>query len=131
MSENKEAVRIFLGMAGYLDNFIQNYVAIAASLYQLTRKETRFHWGKQEEEVFQKIRDSISSEKTMEFFEPSKPIILRTEASFKKGLSASLLQKTDRGIQPVLFISRTMTDTEKGIVKPRKTIWQSNGKRRG
>ena len=37
----------------------------------------------------------------MAFFEPSKPIILRTEASFNEGLSAALFQKTDRGIQPV------------------------------
>ena len=36
--ENKEAARRFLGMAGYLDNFIQNYAAIAAPLYQLTRR---------------------------------------------------------------------------------------------
>ena len=111
--ENKEAVRSFLGMAGYLDNFIQNYAAIAAPLYQLTRKETKFHWGKEEEEAFRKIQDTISSEKTMAFFDPSKPIILRTEASFNEGLSAALLQKTDRGIQPVHFISRTMTETEK------------------
>ena len=78
--ENKEAVQSSLGMASYLDNFIQNYAAIAAPLYQLT---------------------------------PSKPIILCTEASFNEGLSAALLQKTDRGIQPVHFISRTMTETEK------------------
>lgn len=111
--ENKEAVRSFLGMAGYLDNFIKNYATIAAPLYQLTRKETKFHWGKQEEVAFRKIQDNISSEKTMAFFDPSKPIILRTEASFNEGLSAALLQKTDRGIQPVHFISRTMTETEK------------------
>lgn len=111
--ENKEAVRSFLGMAGYLDNFIKNYATIAAPLYQLTRKETKFHWGKQEEVAFRKIQDNISSEKTMAFFDPSKPIILRTEASFNEDLSAALLQKTDRGIQPVYFISPTMTETEK------------------
>ncbi|KAJ7360092.1 hypothetical protein OS493_018076 [Desmophyllum pertusum] len=37
-------------MAGYLNSFIKNYAAIAAALYQLTRKETKFHWGKEEEE---------------------------------------------------------------------------------
>ena len=36
--ENKEAVRCFLGMAGYLNSFIKKYAAIAAPLYQLTRK---------------------------------------------------------------------------------------------
>ena len=111
--ENKEAVRSFLGMAGYLDNFIKNYAAIAAPLYQLTRKETKFQWGKEEEEAFRKIQDGISSERTMAFFDPNRPIILRTEASFNEGLSAALIQKTDRGMQPVHFISRTMTETEK------------------
>ena len=85
MPENKEAVRTFLGMAGYLDNFIENYAAIAAPLYQLTRKETKFAWSKQEKEAFRRIQDNISSEKTMAFFDPSKPIILRTEASFNEG----------------------------------------------
>ena len=48
----------------------------------------------------------------MTFFDPSRPIILRTEASFNEGLAAALLQKTDRGILPVHFISRTMTETQ-------------------
>ena len=90
-----------------------NYAAIAAPLYQITRKETKFQWGSKEEKAFRKIQDSISSDKTMAYFDPSKPIILQTEASFSEGLSAALLQKTDKGIQPVHFISQTMTKTEK------------------
>ena len=66
--ENKEAVQSFPRMAGYLDNFIKNYAAIAALLYQLTRKEAKFVWGKQEEEAFRRIQENISSEKTMAFF---------------------------------------------------------------
>jgi len=49
----------------------------------------------------------------MAFFDSSKPIILRTEASVDNGFSAALLQKKDRGIQSVHFISQTMTETEK------------------
>ena len=112
VSESKEAVRRFLGMASYLNSFIKNYATIAAPLYELTRRETKFHWGKQEA-AFRKIQDSISSERTKAFFDSSKPIIFRTEASFHEGLSVALLQKTDRGIEPVHFISRAMTDTEK------------------
>ena len=41
--ENKEAVQSFLVMADYLDNFIKNYAALAAPLYQLKRKETNFY----------------------------------------------------------------------------------------
>ena len=52
----------------------------------------------------------------MAFFDPKLPIVVRTEASFNEGLSAALFQKTGkgkRGLQPVHFISRTLTDTEK------------------
>ena len=39
--------------------------------------------------------------------------MLRCEVSFNEGLSAGLFQQTDKGLQPVHFISRTMSDTEK------------------
>ena len=41
------------------------------------------------------------------------PIVVRVEPSFHEGLSAGLFQETGSGLQPVHFISRTMTDTEK------------------
>ena len=111
--ESKEAVRSFLGMDGYLDNYISNYAAIAAPLYQLTQKDTKFKWEKEEEKEFRKIQDTTSNDKTMAFFDPSRPIIPRTEASYHQGLSAVQLQKTDKGIQPAHAISPTMTETEK------------------
>ena len=110
--ESKEAVRSFLGMDGYLDNYISNYAAIAAPLYQLTQKDTKFKWEKEEKE-FRKKQDTTSNDKTMAFFDPSRPIIPRTEASYHQGLSAVQLQKTDKGIQPAHAISPTMTETEK------------------
>ena len=76
-------------MAGYLDNYISNYAAIAAPLYQLTGKDTKFKWEKEEERAFRKIQDTISNDKTMAFVDQSRPIIPRTEASYNQGLSAS------------------------------------------
>ena len=78
-----------------------------------TRKDAKFKWEKEEEKAFRKIQDSISNDKTMAFFDPSRPIILHTEASYNQGLSAALLQKTDRGIQPWHFINCTMTELGK------------------
>ena len=70
-------------------------------------------WEKEEENAFRKIQDTISNDKTMAFFDPSRPIIPRTEASYNQGLSAAQLQKTDKGIQPAHFMSPTMAETEK------------------
>ena len=48
----------------------------------------------------------------MRYFDPSKPIVVRTEASYHDGLSGGLFQVTEKGL-PVHFISCTLTDTEK------------------
>lgn len=49
----------------------------------------------------------------MSYFNPNKTIILQIEVSFYEGLNASLFQKGPSGQQPVHFISRILTDTEK------------------
>ena len=49
----------------------------------------------------------------MAYFNPARPIVVRVESNFHEGLSAGIIQETGIGLQPVQFISRTMTDTEK------------------
>lgn len=111
--ESKSAVRSFLGMVGYLSKFIPRYSSLTAPLRKLTHKDTQFRWSSEEEKAFRCLKDCISSEDTMAYFDPSKAIVLRTEASFNEGLAAGLFQTTDKGLQPVHFISRTLTDTER------------------
>ena len=111
--ESKGAVRSFLGMIGYLSKFIPRYSSLTAPLRELTRKNTKFRWGVKENTAFETLKESITSKDTMAYFNPTRPIVLRVEASYHEGLSAGLFQETDKGLQPVHFISRTMTDTEK------------------
>ena len=77
-------------MAGYLDNYISNYAAIAAPLYLLPGK-TQIQMGERRRKISQE--DNISNDKTMVFFDPSRSIIFRTVASYNQGLSAALLQR--------------------------------------
>ena len=49
----------------------------------------------------------------MAYFDPNKQTKLNTEASFHKGLSTALFQKEPLGQQPIHFISRILSDTEK------------------
>ena len=81
--ESKSAVRSFLGMIGYLAKFIPSYSTVTAPLQALTHKDVRFKWGKEENEAFQKLKDAITDDKTMAYFNPRLPIVLRTEASFQ------------------------------------------------
>ena len=116
-SELKEAVRsCFLGMIGYLSKLIPRYSTLTAPLRELIQKDVKFKWGPQEMEAFHKLKNIyiyITSEDVMAYFDPGKPISVRCEASFHEGLSSGLFRKTEKGNQPVHFISQTMTKTEK------------------
>ena len=111
--ETKEAVRSFLGMVGYLSKFIDKYASITAPLRKLTEKDTKFRWGVEGERAFSQLKDSKTNEKIMLYFNPKREIVVRAEASYHEGLSAGLFQDAGKGLQPVHFISRTMTVTEK------------------
>ena len=112
--ETKEAVKSFLGMVGYLSKFIDRYSSITAPLRKLTERKVKFEWGPEKEAAFNKLKDSITNKKkTMIYFNPKRPIVVRVEASYHDKLSAGLFQKNGSGLQPVHYISRTMTDTEK------------------
>ena len=111
--ESKSEVRSFLGMTGYLSKFIPRYASLTKPLRDLTLKETKFHWDEEKQSAYEQLKDSISSKDVIAFFNPKLPIMVRTEVSFNEGLSAGLFQKTEKGWQPVHFISRTLTNTEK------------------
>ena len=66
---SREEVRSFLGMIGYLSKFIPRYAVLKAPLRRLTRKDVPFS---------EKLKESITSEHTMAFFDPRKPFVVRT-----------------------------------------------------
>lgn len=88
--KSKEAVRSFLGMTGYLSKFIPRYASLTAPLRKLTHKDAKFNWGAEENEAFEKLKASITSESTMTYCKEAKPIIVRVEASYHEGLSPGL-----------------------------------------
>ena len=79
----------------------------------LTRTETKFHWGLTEDKAFKEVKGAITSKDTIAFFNPRLPIMVRVEASYNEGLSAGLFKQSAKSWQPVHFISRSLTDVEK------------------
>ena len=99
-------------MIGYLSKFIPRYSVLTAPLRRLISHDVPYSWGIEEDAAFQKLKDSITSDDTMAFFDPRKPKVVRT-ASFHEGLSARLFQRTATGLQTVHYISRSSTSDEK------------------
>ncbi|KAL9969258.1 hypothetical protein ACROYT_G021454 [Oculina patagonica] len=74
--ESKEAARL------------PRYASLTAPLRKLTHKDAKFNWGAEENEAFKKLKASITSESTVTYFNPAKPIVVRVEASYHEGPSA-------------------------------------------
>ena len=92
---SKTEVRSFLGMTGYLSKFIPRYASLTKPLRDLTRTETKFHWGPTEDKAFKEVKGAITSKDTIAFFKL--PIMVRVDASYNEGLSASLFQQSAKG----------------------------------
>ena len=104
---NGQELQTFLGLANYMGPFIPNLITLTAPLCELLKEDNRFKWYAAHQESFNKIKDSISNEITLTYFDPMKETILQVDASMKS-LGASLTQ--DR--KPVTFASKALTDVE-------------------
>ena len=130
MSPPKSAseVRSFLGMATYCAKFIPSISDISYPLRNLTKKNAKFHWSQEHQESFDKIKEMLTSETTMAYFDPSKETELTTDAS-PVGLSAILSQRTpgSEDSKIVAYASRSLSDVETRYSQTKKealaTVW--------
>ena len=106
-------VRSLLGMANYCSRFIKDFASIAAPLRDLTKKDTPWHWSPEQANALQVIKDSLSSDTVMSYFDPAKETELIVDAS-PVGLGAILYQKTKEGERrTIAYASRALSDVER------------------
>ena len=51
-SQNQSEVKSFLGLVQFCAKFIPNFATIWSPLWDLTSKDTKWHWGPKEEKSF-------------------------------------------------------------------------------
>ena len=106
--ENPSEVRSFLGMTNYLSRFIDSYSSLTEPLRQLTKHDIKFEWTESQEKAFIKLKDVLSSDKVMTYFDPKKNTELWVDAS-PVGVSGILLQEN----KVVAYGSKALNETEK------------------
>ena len=104
---SRQDLQTFLGLANYMSPFIPNLSALTAPLRELLKGNYQFHLSPAHQEAYEKVKDSVSNEVTLTYFDPRKEIILQVDASLK-GLGATLIQDN----KPVAFASKSLTDVE-------------------
>ena len=111
--DDATGVRSFLGMAGYYRSCIRDFADIAAPLFELTKKNTPFHWGTEHQESFDKLKMALTESPVMAHPKTDEPYTLYTDAS-NYAVGAILVQEDDQGIERVIsFASHKLSGAEK------------------
>lgn len=104
---NSQELQTFLGLVTYMGPFIKNLSSLTAPLRELLKEKNKFVWSPTYQAAYDKVKDSISHEVTLNYFDPKKEITIQVDASMR-GLGAALLQDN----KPVAFASKALTDVE-------------------
>ena len=111
---NASEVRSLLGMSNYSSQFIPDYATITEPLRALTRKNTRFEWTPECEGAYQKLKDVLTKDPVVSYFDIEKETFVIVDAS-PVGLSAILAQKEPGKDCPniIAYASRALSSVEK------------------
>ncbi|GKA93769.1 putative reverse transcriptase domain-containing protein [Tanacetum coccineum] len=121
-------IRQFLGLAGYYQRFIKDFSKIAKSLTELTQKNKKYIWGKDQESAFQLLKQKLCEALILALPEGNDDFVVYCDASHQ-GLGAVLMQRE----KVIAYASRqlkpneenyTTHDLELGAVVFALKIWR-------
>ena len=83
---------LFLGLVNFSARFITNLASIAEPLHRLTRKQTRFVWGTEQQGAFDALKDSLTNADTLAYFDSNAEETKLITHATPVGLGAVLTQ---------------------------------------
>jgi len=109
---NIKEVQKFLDLANYYRRFIKNFARIAVPLHALVRKEQKWKWEKEQEEVFGKLKAVFTMEPVLAIPDIDREIRVEADAS-DYATGGVLSAKCEGGKwRPVAFISKLLNTME-------------------
>ena len=110
--KTKEELVSFLQMLAYLFRYISNFSSRCEPLRRLTRVKAKFEWTTEHQAAIEDLKSAITSAPVLVPYYPERDTLVICDGS-PTGLGGGLFQKTQNDYQPVHFVSRTLTDTER------------------
>lgn len=111
---NLKQVQAFVGMFNYYSRFIPKFSCIMSPMYELLKRNVRFHWGPEQQRSFIDLKELFKQKVILKCFNPNHSNVLETDAS-GYGISAILFQRSDCSAPwlPVQCVSRTLNAAER------------------
>ena len=91
----KQEFNSFLGIVNYLSQFLPAMSDFPSNLRKLLKKDFLFQWTDSHEKCFQDLKNSISCDVCLQYFNPSKPVILQVE-TLKKELGVVFIKRDSK-----------------------------------
>lgn len=119
-SQTVEDLRTFLGLTGYLRQFVRDYSIVTAPLTNILRnkdfaskraRKLPISWGHDEENAFQAVRSALASPTVLAFPDPNNLFELHTDAS-TIGAGATLMQPVGSDLRVIAFASHKFSRTD-------------------
>ena len=113
---NKREVQSFVGFINFYQQFIKDFSHHAHALFDLTKKDVGWHWGKSEQASFNKLKELITSAPILVFPNNSLPYCIKADSS-NAATRAVLSQQTSlengRKWHPIAFFSKSLSPVER------------------
>jgi len=113
---DKKDLQRFLGMVTYLSKFVPNFSSHTDTLRQLLKKDIAWHWTTEHEKAVKHIKQLISKDVILKYFDPNKTTI-QTDSS-STGLGCCLMQDQ----YPIAYASRALTESERNYAQIEKEL---------
>ena len=124
--ESVSEVRSFMGLVNFCGHFINDLASIAEPLTRLTRKDIPFKWGNDQEKAFNKLKDALSSPKTLAYFDGNAQTKVIADAG-PVGLGGILVQEQNGEQRVICYASHSLTDVERRYSQTEKealaSVW--------
>ena len=119
---NGKELQSFLGSVNYLTKFISYLSDHRQPLQELLKSNSEFIWTHVQEKAFKQLKEAITNDVTLQFFNQDLPLYIKVDAS-KKGIGAVMLQpdknskntsneQIPNNLQPVAYAPKTLTSYE-------------------
>ena len=109
---NVAELRSFLGLITFSSRLLPNLATTAEPLRKLTRQDTKWKWGREENEAFEALKRQLAEASMMAFYDKNAPTEVATDAS-PVGVGAILVQEQQGVKRAVAFASCSLSEVER------------------
>ena len=107
-----KVVRSFIRFCNFYQKFIPHFSALAQPLIDLTKKGLAFHWGKEQDDAFIKLKEAFLSVPVIKMLDTTKPFFVMTDASLTASGGILMQKDSNRDLHPCAYHSATFSPAE-------------------